>query len=91
MGVIYLSVVPTSLAFSTWGYALARVPAGQLGISTYVVPPLAILAGGAYFGEVPALLALVGGALCLVGVGLSRRRPRDSRALSGTASADVSE
>ena len=41
-GVIYLGVVPTALAFTTWGYALARVPAGQLGISTYIVPPIAI-------------------------------------------------
>ncbi len=94
LGVLYLGVVPTALAFTTWGYALARVPAGQLGISTYIVPPLAILAGWLVFDEVPAVLAVVGGALCLVGVGLSRRRDRSTEAVpvpSGTASADVSE
>lgn len=90
-GVVYLGVVPTALAFTTWGYALARVPAGQLGVSTYVVPPIAILAGWALFGEVPAFFALVGGALCLVGVGLSRRRERSPSRLSGTAPVDVSE
>ena len=31
IGVVYLGLVPTALAFTTWGYALARVPAGQLG------------------------------------------------------------
>lgn len=52
---------------------------------------IAILAGWALFGEVPAVLALLGGALCLVGVGLSRRREPSVRVVSGTALADVSE
>lgn len=93
-GVVYLGVVPTALAFTTWGYALARVPAGQLGVSTYIVPPLAILAGWLVFGEVPALLAIVGGVLCLAGVGISRRRERVGAApavVSGSAPADMSE
>jgi drug/metabolite transporter (DMT)-like permease len=74
LGVVYLGAVPTALAFSTWAYALARMPAGQLGISTYVVPPLAIVLGFIVFAEVPAPLAIAGGAICLVGVALSRRR-----------------
>jgi drug/metabolite transporter (DMT)-like permease len=81
-GMIYLGVVPTALAFTTWGYALARVPAGQLGISTYLVPPITIVAGWLIFAEVPALVALLGGAMCLVGVGLSRRRESASEVLS---------
>jgi drug/metabolite transporter (DMT)-like permease len=74
LGVVYLGAVPTALAFSTWAYALARMPAGQLGISTYVVPPLAILLGFVVLAEVPAPLATIGGAICLTGVALSRRR-----------------
>jgi drug/metabolite transporter (DMT)-like permease len=74
LGVVYLGAVPTALAFSTWGYALARMPAGQLGISTYVVPPLAVALGFLVFAEVPAPLAIAGGAICLIGVALSRRR-----------------
>lgn len=90
VGVVYLGIVPTALAFTTWGFALARVPAGQLGVSTYIVPPLAILAGWLVFGEVPGLLAIIGGVLCLVGVGLSRRRERTVQP-SGTTPADVPE
>ncbi len=75
LGVVYLGAVPTALAFSTWAYALSRMPAGQLGISTYLVPPLAIILGLIVFGEVPAPLAIVGGVVCLTGVALSRRRP----------------
>lgn len=74
LGVVYLGAVPTALAFSTWAYALYRMPAAQLGISTYVVPPLAIILGLIVFAEVPAPLAIIGGAISLVGVALSRRR-----------------
>ncbi len=74
LGVVYLGVVPTAIAFSTWAYALSRMPAAQLGISTYVVPPLAIILGFIVFAEVPAPLAIIGGAISLVGVALSRRR-----------------
>jgi drug/metabolite transporter (DMT)-like permease len=74
-GMVYLGAVPTALAFSTWAFALSRMPAGQLGVTTYIVPPLAILLGLLVFGEIPALAAIVGGAICLVGVAVSRRRP----------------
>jgi drug/metabolite transporter (DMT)-like permease len=75
-GAVYLGAIPTALAFSTWAYALSRMPAGQLGVTTYIVPPLAIVAGLIVFGEVPAPLAIAGGVLCLVGVALSRVKPR---------------
>lgn len=75
-GAIYLGAIPTALAFSTWAYALSRMPAGQLGVSTYIVPPIAVLLGFLVFAEVPAALAIAGGVLCLVGVALSRIRPR---------------
>ncbi|HEV7956517.1 MAG TPA: DMT family transporter [Marisediminicola sp.] len=77
-GAIYLGAVPTALAFSTWAYALSKLPAAQLGVSTYVVPPLAILLGFLVFGEVPTVVAAIGGGVCLVGVALSRRRMRGS-------------
>jgi drug/metabolite transporter (DMT)-like permease len=76
LGVIYLGAVPTALAFSTWAYALYRMPAGQLGVTTYIVPPLAVVLGFIVFAEVPAITAIIGGAICLVGVALSRRRSR---------------
>ncbi|MGY1603671.1 DMT family transporter [Geodermatophilus sp. SYSU D00815] len=75
-GMVYLGVVPTALAFSTWAYALARTDAGRLGVTTYVVPPLVILMGWLLLDEVPPVLAVVGGAVCLLGVAVSRRRAR---------------
>ncbi|MGV3713488.1 DMT family transporter [Pseudolysinimonas sp.] len=73
-GTVYLGVVPTALAFTTWAYALSRMPAGQLGIASYLSPPLATLMGFLAFQEIPHPLALAGGVICLVGVALSRRR-----------------
>jgi drug/metabolite transporter (DMT)-like permease len=78
-GMVYLGVVPTALAFSTWAYALGRMDAGRLGVTTYLVPPLVIGMGWVLLDEVPPVLAVVGGVVCLVGVGLSRRRPRVRR------------
>lgn len=70
---VYLGLFPTGLAFTTWAYALARTTAGQLAATTYLVPPISILLGWAILGESPPALAYAGGALCLVGVALSRR------------------
>lgn len=76
LGGAYLGIVPTAIAFTTWGYALKRMPAGQLGVSTYIVPPVAVVLGLIAFGEIPAVLAIIGGVVCLGGVALSRRRTR---------------
>jgi drug/metabolite transporter (DMT)-like permease len=78
-GMVYLGVVPTALAFSTWAYALTRMDAGKLGVTTYLVPPLVIVLGWLLLDEVPPALAIIGGAVCLAGVALSRRRPRPPR------------
>ncbi len=75
-GLVYLGLVPTALAFTTWAYTLARMDAGRLGVTTYLVPPLTILAAWPLLGEVPPGLAVAGGVVCLVGVALSRRRDR---------------
>jgi drug/metabolite transporter (DMT)-like permease len=75
-GVVYLGAVPTALAFTTWAYALSRMPAGRLGVTTYVVPAIVVALGYLFFQEIPTLLAIVGGVICLVGVALSRRSSR---------------
>ncbi|MDT7571516.1 MAG: hypothetical protein QOE05_1690 [Actinomycetota bacterium] len=74
--VVYLGVFPTAVGFTTWAYALARTSAGRLGATTYLVPPVAILLSWGLLGETPVALALLGGALCVGGVYLSRRTPR---------------
>lgn len=72
-GMVYLGVVPTAIAFSTWAFALSRMSAGRLGVTTYLVPPITIVMAWLLLDEAPTALAMVGGAICLVGVTLSRR------------------
>lgn len=84
LGAIYLGAVPTALAFSTWAYALSRMPAGQLGVTTYVVPAITIVLSLLFFHEVPAPLAILGGIVCLGGVAVSRRRSRVAAEQSGS-------
>jgi drug/metabolite transporter (DMT)-like permease len=72
--VVYLGVFSTSVGFLTWAFALSRMDAGRLAATTYLVPPVSVLLGWAWLGESPAALAYLGGALCLVGVAVSRRR-----------------
>ncbi|MFJ3202633.1 DMT family transporter [Streptomyces sp. NPDC086989] len=79
LNMVYLGVVPTALAFTTWTYALARMPAGKLGATTYAVPAIVVLLSWILLGEVPAWLTLLGGLLCLAGVAVSRSRPRARR------------
>ena len=70
----YLALVPLTLGFLTWGYALARTTAGGLGSILYLVTPVAIALGWLVLGEVPPAAAVGGGALCLAGVYVAQRR-----------------
>ena len=74
--VVYLGIFPTAIAFTTWAYVLQRSTAGQTSATTYVVPAIAILLSWLILGEVPTPLMFVGGALCLLGVLVTRLRRR---------------
>ncbi len=74
--VVYLGLFPTAVAFTTFGYALHHMSASNLGVTTYLVPPITIVLGLIFLAEVPPALAYVGGVLALVGVAVARRKPR---------------
>jgi drug/metabolite transporter (DMT)-like permease len=72
----YLGVVPSALAFVTWAYALNHSDAGKFALSTFLVPFITTLIAWMLLGEVPPAMAFVGGVLCIVGVLITRRKPR---------------
>jgi drug/metabolite transporter (DMT)-like permease len=72
--IVYLGLGPTALGFATYAYALGRMTAGRLASLSYLIPVVAIVLGWALLGETPPALALAGGALCVFGVFLARRR-----------------
>lgn len=73
---VYLGLFPTAIAFTTYAFALGRLPASLAGLSTYLVPPITVVIAWTALGETPPALAYVGGVLCLVGVWWARRQPR---------------
>jgi drug/metabolite transporter (DMT)-like permease len=73
---VYLGVFPTAIAFTTYAYALRHMSASNLGVTTYLVPPITIVMGLVFLDEAPPTMAYVGGALALVGVAVARRRPK---------------
>ncbi|MEV7616861.1 DMT family transporter [Streptomyces sp. NPDC089799] len=79
LNMVYLGLGPTALAFTTWSYALSRTTAGKMGATTYAVPAVVVLIAWTTLGEVPGRLTLLGGAICLAGVAVSRRRPAGVR------------
>jgi drug/metabolite transporter (DMT)-like permease len=89
--VVYLGLFPTAIAFTTYAFALRHMSASSLGITTYLVPPMTILMGWLFLGETPPTMAYVGGALALVGVAVSRRKPPAPRAEPTTTGAEVRE
>ncbi|SDX67742.1 Threonine/homoserine efflux transporter RhtA [Amycolatopsis xylanica] len=70
----YLGVFPTAIGFVAWAYALRRSDASRLSAVTYAVPAVSVLLSWLLLAEIPAALGLLGGALCLLGVAISRRR-----------------
>jgi drug/metabolite transporter (DMT)-like permease len=73
LGAVYMGVFPTAIGFTAWAYALRRTDAGRLSATTYAVPAVSVLLSWLLLAELPTAYGLVGGAICLVGVAISRR------------------
>jgi drug/metabolite transporter (DMT)-like permease len=68
LSILYMSVVPGIIGYASWSYVLKHVPASRAASFLYLVPPTTIVISWLWLGEVPSILALMGGALVLVGV-----------------------
>lgn len=91
LGLVYLGIFPTAIAFTTWAYALSLISAGKLAATTYLVPGTTILISWAVLQEVPTIWGLIGGVVCLIGVALTRRTPRVARRTPEVAAARTSK
>lgn len=70
----YLGIFPSAVGFVLWAYALSHADAGRFSQSTFLVPFLTALMAWLMLDEVPPALAFLGGAMCIGGVLLSRRK-----------------
>ncbi len=66
--IIYMGVLPGALAYASWSLVLNRVSASVAGSFLYLVPAFAVVIAWVWLGEVPNLMALLGGGLIVVGV-----------------------
>lgn len=74
LATIYLGVFPGAIAYVSWAYVLAHVPATRAASFLYLVPPLATGIAWIWLGELPTLFALLGGGLVIAGVILVNTR-----------------
>lgn len=62
-----MGIFPGTLAYAAWSMILARMPASQAAGYLYITPILTTLLGWLFLGEIPLLLALLGGIIALLG------------------------
>ena len=71
-----LGAFSTAIAFTTYAYALRHMSAGRIGpLVGYLTTVCTVIMSWLFLDEVPTALTLVGGAICVVGVAVSNRRP----------------
>jgi drug/metabolite transporter (DMT)-like permease len=73
-GIAFLGIFCSGLAYIAWYDGLQALPATQVGAFLYLEPLVAVLVAWAILGESLIPIALLGGAVILLGVRLVQRR-----------------
>jgi drug/metabolite transporter (DMT)-like permease len=76
LGVAYIVLFPTVLAYLLNGYALTRVQASTTAVYIYAQPVITGLASWAALGETPTPQMFIAAAALFAGIWLVSRRPR---------------
>jgi drug/metabolite transporter (DMT)-like permease len=73
LSILFLGVICSGLAYVFYYDALEVIPAAQVGAFIYLEPLVAMLVASLLLGEVIYAIALLGGALIVIGVWLVNR------------------
>jgi drug/metabolite transporter (DMT)-like permease len=65
---LYMGIFPTAIAYAMWAKVISRMNVSRAVSFLYLVPALAVVIAWAWLGEVPSVVALVGGAMIVGGV-----------------------
>jgi drug/metabolite transporter (DMT)-like permease len=76
LSAIYLGLFPTALAYVSWSFVLAHMPASRASVYTNLVPLLSTAIAFVWIHETPNLWFLVGGTAVLSGVTVATRQPK---------------
>ena len=68
LGVLFLGIFCSGIAYIFWYDALKSIPASQVGVFLYLEPLIAVILAAYLLGENIYLASLIGGILILVGV-----------------------
>ena len=79
MGIAFLGVFCSGLAYIAWYDALQALPTGQLGAFLYLEPPVAVVIAALILNESITWAALLGGGIILFGVWLVNRNHRSPK------------
>ncbi len=79
LAVVYLGVFPAAIGYVAWAYVLTSWSASRATTALFAVPVLSVQIAWMWLGEVPTLLALLGGTLSLIGVSLTRQADKGLR------------
>jgi drug/metabolite transporter (DMT)-like permease len=81
LAILFLGLFPTVIATACWSHALRHTDASFAAAFLYLIPPVAVLIGWVWLGEVPGTTTIFGGALAIAGVILVRREHTPSQPL----------
>src|SRR3990167_2290406 len=72
--VVYLGVIPGSLGYLAWSYAVSsEIPASKVVLTLYTLPLFSTLLGWMMLGEMPAATELLGGCIAMLGALVATR------------------
>ena len=74
IAIIYIGFICVSIGYTVWYWALSKKEAYRTAIFVYFIPVSGLAGAYVFLGEVPHTMAIVGGALILLGIWLVNRR-----------------
>ncbi|HEY5304418.1 MAG TPA: DMT family transporter [Acidimicrobiales bacterium] len=75
IAILVLGVVSSAFGYMAWSVALSRASIARTTAALYLIPVVALLLSWVWLGERPALIAVAGGTIAIVGVVSARHRP----------------
>lgn len=72
LSIIYLGIFPAVIAYFCWSYVLSSLDASKATVYLFLVPIVTLLIGYLWLGEIPSLLAIIGGLITILGVVIAK-------------------
>ena len=78
LSVIYLGAFPTVISYIALAYTIQKIGVSDATISLYLTPAVSLVLAYFMLGEVPNLVAIIGGIITLIGVTITSANAEES-------------